>query len=263
MNYLNAYDFEFDGLCLSTFDMTLCDFDTKDLQTVSSGAPVTFNQVKVFSGREERTTSASYDSVLETTIQICKNPCHNTQLEIPHDEYRELCNWLIRKQYLKFKVLNDQYLDLYFLVKFEVNKLELDGVILGLELHITTSHPYALQEMRTITIETTENDEEICVYNSSHEEGFLYPKMMIEIKQSGDLIICNDFDARAMEFKNCEDGEVLTVEYPVVTSTKDNIEFNWKFLRLYSEYQKGANNLTVSIPCRIQFSYSPIIKIGF
>ena len=42
-----AIDFEYDGLKLSEFNMIICDFNASNsVDTVSSGADITFNQIK-------------------------------------------------------------------------------------------------------------------------------------------------------------------------------------------------------------------------
>ena len=73
-------------------------------------------------------------------------------LEISIDELRSLSKWLNRKEFHKFKILSDEYLDIYFEASFNISKIELNGKIYGLELTLKTNRPFALQEPKNITL---------------------------------------------------------------------------------------------------------------
>lgn len=264
---MKAYDFEYDNSNLSNRGYIICNFNSQDLETISSGAPIEFNEIAVLGGAQRKIASAVYGTCLETVIQICKDPCKNDDLEITHSEYRKITRWLARKGYHKFKILNEDYLDLYFEATFTVSKIELDGKIYGFELTVKTNRPFALKEPRIIKIENTEVDGTHYIYDNSDEEGFIYPYMEITLKDSGDLVIYNDIEDRLTEIKNCIAGEKIVMDYPIITSSeKDHSiqnDFNWIFFRLANDYRNGKNNITVSLPCNIEIEYSPIVKVGF
>lgn len=306
---MKANDFEFDGKRLSEFGFIICSFDSKGLETYD-GAEISFNSVPTLGGSKFELVSTQYENCLEATIQICKNLCSGGALEIQPHEHRNLTKWLNRKKFLKFKLLSDEYIDLYFEATFtKINKIEVDGKIVGLELDIITNSPYAFKEQKTNIVVcsedkkvygwekydgdiklgyvTSKDDENAYpsglhtdgysyvyagqVYKSSindtsYEEGYIYPYVEIIIKEDGDLKIYNSIENRDTYIANCVDGEVITMDYPIIQSSKisHNIQndFNWNFFRIANTYKKSRNDLIVSLPCTIKIKYSPIVKVG-
>lgn len=265
---MTASNFEFNGKQLSDFGMILCHFGSGGLETVS-GTQVTFNTVPVLNGQRHELIDVQYENCLEATFQICKYSCGNDTQEITSSEYREIAKWLSRKKFVKLKILDGDTMDIYYMATFDnISRIELDGRLYGLELHVITNAPYAFKDPQIITINNTEVNGVHSVNDTSHEEGFIYPHIEIAMKQSGNLTIYNAIENRRTEIKNCEAGEVITMDYPIIstnsTSLTRNIQndFNWKFLRLANSYDKSRNDLTISLPCTIKMTYSPIVKVG-
>ncbi len=263
---MKAYDFEYDGVKLSDYGLMICSFDSKGLDTVSNGSKITFNKVSSMGGSKHDLISAVYDECLETTIQVCKYSCDGDISEISSTEFRSLTKWLSRKKFLKFKILDEYYMDLYFEASFNVSKIEMFGAIYGLELEVVTNRPFALKEPVTIKIDNTAQDGQHSINDISHEEGYIYPHTEIIVAESGDLNIYNAIEDRNVHIKNCTAGEIITMDYPVIQSSlsSHNIQndFNWNFFRVANTFRNSRNDLTISIPCTIRIKYSPIIKVG-
>ena len=149
---MKAYDFQYGEHFLHDFGMMICNFGEKGLDTISNGAQVSFNTVSVLGGSKHDMVSAQYEDCLETTIQICKNYCNGDVKEITSAEFRELTKWLSRKRFLKFKILDEDYIDLYFEAAFNISRIEIDGRLYGLELEVVTNRPFALKEPKIINI---------------------------------------------------------------------------------------------------------------
>lgn len=149
---MKAYDFEYDGRTLSSFDMVICSFGDKGLDTVSNGSHIVFNTIPTLCGSKYELTSSEYDECLETTIQICKNSCKSDVSEISTIEFRELTRWLNRKKFLKFKILDEDHIDLYYEASFNISRIEINGKLIGLELEVVTNRPFALSEPKTLVI---------------------------------------------------------------------------------------------------------------
>jgi hypothetical protein len=251
---------------LSDFGFIVCRFDSGGLDTVSNGAVVEFNTVSVQNGAKQELTNSSYGDCLETVIQVCKNPCVNGNTEIDQTTFRELTRWLCRRKFLRFKPITNEYLDLYHEATISVSRIEIDGKLVGLELEIKTNRPFALKEPRIINISNTETNGKHSINDTSHEEGYIYPKMEITINQNGDLNIHNAIENRNTYIKNCVQGEVITMDYPVITSSlsSHNIQndFNWQFFRVANTFDNSRNDLTISLSCSIKIEYSPIVKVG-
>lgn len=267
---MKAYDFEFDGRCLSTFGMIICNFGSKGLDTVSNGSEITFNTVSVQGGSKHELVSTEYEDCLETTIQICKNSCSGGVMEITSHEFRELTRWLNRKKFLKFKILDEDYYDLYFEASFNISRIEFNGILYGLELSVRTNTPFAFKEPRIITINNTaENiadNKKHSIFDVSHEEGYIYPYTKITILEDGDLEIYNALEDRKTCVPNCVAGEVITMKYPIIQTSEESHEiqddFNWRWFRIANTYENRRNDLTISLPCTIKIEYSPIVKVG-
>lgn len=263
---MKAYDFEFDNRNLSDFNFMICQFGSKGIQTVSNGSKLTFKTIPTLGGAKHELTSASYEECLGTTIQICKNYCNSDVKEINSSELREITKWLSRKKFLKFKVLSEEYIDLYFEAAFNINKIEMDGIIFGLELEVITNRPFALKEPRTISIKNIEHDGKHSINDISHEEGYIYSHTEITVAESGNLNIHNSIENRDTYIANCIAGEVITMDYPIIRSSisSHNIQndFNWNFFRIANTFENSRNDLTISLPCTIKVEYSPIVKVG-
>lgn len=263
---MKCYDFEYDSVRLSDLGFVICQFDSSDVETVSNGSEIKFETVSTLNGIKHELTSAIYEDCLTATFQICKHPCDYDETEVSVEDMRKIMRWLNRKEYHKFKLLDDEYSSIYLEASFNVSKVEIDGRIRGFELEMFTNRPFALQEPVLIALDIVEANEAKTIYSVSDEEGYIYPNMEITISASGVLEIYNASEDRTMRINNCKKGEVITVEYPMISSSlpshKIQNDFNWQFFRISSTFKDKENNVTVSLPCSIKMEYSPIAKIG-
>ena len=265
---MKIYDFSYgeNNKKLSDFGFIICNFGDKGLDTVSNGAVVSFDSVPVQNGVKHELVSSTYEDCLESTIQICKNPCTDNNMEIDQATFRELTRWLSRRKFLKFKPISNDYIDLYHEAIISVSRIELDGKLVGLELEIRTNRPFALKEPRIITINNTVQNGKHSITDVSHEEGHIYPYVEITINQSGNLNIHNAIEDRDTYIANCTAGEIITLDYPVIQSSisSHNIQndFNWSFFRVANTFDNNRNDLIISLPCSIKIEYSPIVKVG-
>lgn len=263
---MKAYDFQYGEHNLQDFGMILCKFDSGGFDTISDGSEITFNTIPVQNGAKSELVSTAYENNLEATLQICKHSCTGGIQEITATEHRELMKWLSRKKFLKLKILDEDHIDLYYEAIINVSKIELDGKLYGLELGVTTNRPFALREPRTIKIENTVKDGKHSINDTSHEEGYIYPKTEIVVNADGNLNIHNAIENRDTYIANVSAGETIIMDYPIIQSSisSHNIQndFNWNFFRVANTYENSRNDLTISIPCSIKLEYSPIVKVG-
>jgi len=263
---LKAYDFQYGEHNLQDFGMILCKFGSSGLDTISDGSEITFNTISVQNGVKSELVSTVYENNLEATLQICKHSCTGGVQEITATEHRELTKWLSRKRFLKFKILDEDHIDLYYEAIINISKIELDGKLYGLELSVTTNRPFALREPKTIIIKNLETNGKHSFNDVSYEEGYIYPYTEIVVAEDGNLNIYNAIEDRDTFIANCKKNEIITMDYPVITSSlkSHNIQndFNWNFFRVANTYENSRNDLTISLPCSIKIEYSPIVKVG-
>ena len=265
---MKAFDFSYgeNNKKLSDFGFIICRFGSGGLDTISNGAVVSFNSIPVQNGTKHELLGSTYEDCLESTIQICKNPCGGGDMEIDQSTFRELTRWLSRRKFLKFKLLDEDNIDLYHEAIINVSRVEIDGRLVGLELEIHTNRPFAVKEPKIITVKNLEVDGKHSINDISHEEGYIYPYTEITVNADGDLKIYNAIESRDTYIANCVAGEVITMDYPVIESSisSHNIQndFNWNFFRVANTYENSRNDLTISLPCTIKIKYSPIVKVG-
>ena len=271
---MKASDFEFNGKRLSEFGCIIANFDGgKGLETID-GVEITFNTIPSLNGSIYHLASSVYESCLETTIQIAKYSCSAGIQEITTTEHRNLTRWLSQKKFMKFKILDENHIDLYYNAAFStISKIEIDGRLMGLELNIITNSPYALKEPKNITVKNSEANGKHSINDTSHEEGYIYPYTEIVVgniddipEEKRNLRIHNAIENRDTYIANVSTGEVITMDYPVISSSDSshNIQndFNWAFFRVANTYENSRNDLTISLPCTIKIKYSPIVKVG-
>lgn len=263
---MKCYDFEYDGIRLRDFGFIICQFDSSDVETISNGSEIKFETVSTMNGIKHELTSTTYEDCLTATFQICKHPCDNDETYVSVEDMRNIMRWLNRKEYHKFKLLDDEYSGIYLESSFNVSKIELDGKIRGFELEMFTNRPFALQEPVIIALDIVDGNEVKTIYSFSDEEGYIYPGMEITINANGVLEMYNASEDRTMRINNCRKGEIITIEYPMISSSlqshKIQNDFNWQFFRISNTFKDKENRVTVSLPCSIKMEYSPIVKIG-
>lgn len=262
---MRAYDFEYDGLTLSSLGYVICKFDSSGIDTV--GMPeITFNTVKVEHGIKHELTSTDYNDCLTFSLQICKNACIDRNEEISIEEYRDITRWLHRKSFHKFKLINNEMVGIYFMCSFNISRIEMCGRLVGFQLDAVTNSPFALHEPVKVVINNEIANEVKSIYNKSDCEGHIYPNVKITMKEDGDLNIYNAFEDRATIIRNCKKDEIITIDYPVISSSISSHaicnDFNWVFFRLASTFKNRLNEVTFSLPCTVEVVYTPIVKIG-
>lgn len=266
---MKALDFEYDGLFLSDFGFMICNFGDKGLETISNGSTISFNTVPIFNGRKNLLTHSTYDECMQTTFSICKNPCNTDNGDvkpITAKEERQIMRWLNRRTFHKFKIKQSGYEDIYFNGSFNIDRHMIDGELYGFELSFTSDTPFAYHEPIIFNFSITENEKTYLINDISDEIGFIYANVKITCNSDGDLIIRNSIEDREIEIKGCTNGEVITLNNPIITTTlpthKIQNDFNFNFVRIANEYNNIENILTFSIPCDVELVYEPIQKVG-
>ena len=262
---MKAYDFEYDGILLSDKGFIICEFESSGLKTTSNGSQITFNTVSTLRGKKYELTSTEYEECIETTFQICKNPCDGADMEISIDELRSISKWLSRKKYLPFRFIGYME-DVYFNSSFNLQKITFGGSIIGIELIMYTNMPFGYKKEVTLSINNSSQNGTATITDESDEEGFIYPYTQITLNSAGNLTICNELENRSTYIANCSSGETITMDYPIISSSieshKIQDDFNWNFFRIANTFENSVNNLTISLPCTIKITYSPSVKIG-
>ena len=269
-------DFEYDGKRLSDFGMMICTFDSSGLETVSSGADITFNTIKSVGSNKVKMYGSKYEEMYTNPFQICKNPCsNNDNMYFETNEESALQRWLCRKDgYHQFKPIQEDLKDVYWNASFSSKQINLGGKIIGLELTMYTDSPYAYLSIGDINYSVNPNDS-FSIFDSSDEVGFIYPIVEITCNGDGKIVLQNNMDKKKLILTNVTQGEIITLDgenkIPVSSANRPDFPncFNYHYPRIFNKIENGIdvreNIFTLSsdsVPCDITFKYSPIVKIG-
>ena len=264
-----ATDFEYDGRYLSDYGFIVCDFDSSDgANAVDSGSKLTFNTISQYKGNKHSLVDTQYEDCIQATFDVCKNPDIYDDLEITIEEYRELVRWLNRKQFLKFRIFDDENeLDpCYYEASFNISKIKINEILYGIRLEMTTNRPFGFgQEQRKVF--NFQDETQFHVLNDiSDEIGYIYPLMTITCYANGNLRISNDITKCRTVIRNCSENEIITIDEKTGTITSSDVEhdvyndFNYEFFKIGNTIDNRSNKITVNAPCKIELRYAPIIK---
>ena len=261
-------DFLFDGQTLSGFGYMICSFDSSNSNSTEFVSNMSYTEIKSPLSNISHTVSASYENNLSRTIQICKKNCNDSNYNITNDELSELSRWLCRKDYKWFKWIDDEDDDeIFYQVHITLKKIEMHDNKVGFELDIISNRPYGMTNEIKANYNNADNSPiRLDVY--SDEEGYIYPDLIIKIKENGNLKITNTYENRITQINNCEAGEIITIigndVKQIRSSSGHNLsfDFNYIFPRLCSTYSQSNNEITVNLNCDIEIKYRGVRKVG-
>lgn len=266
---MNVIDFEYDSQNLSDYGFIVCSFDkSSGAEYKSAGSVITFNKVHRLNGRYV-STGTQYNDCITTTFDICKNPDLYDDLSINSDECRDIVRWLNRKEFLPFRLVDDDYeSDLcYYDASFNIERIEIGAELFGLRLTMETDKPFGYGAEIKHRFDMIP-DMEYTFKNISDEIGFIYPIVRVTARDSGNLLLENLNAGSSTLIKNVTAGEVIIIDGDTLqissTSEAHKIfnDFNFDFPKVTNTYHDRVNTFVASLRCEIEITYRPIIK-GF
>lgn len=269
MLVLYACDFEYDGKYLSDYGFVICSFSGTSDYTISAGSKITFNKVQRHSGKIYSLSGTQYDECITSEFDICKDPSENDDLQITSEEYRDIMRWLNRREFLKFNILSDDPINQtprYYNASFNVEKIMVNDILYGLALKMETDKPFGFGQDVRILWNISDVSRTYVLSDTSDEIGHTYPSMTITCASAGDLKVHNDTEKCTMIIKNVSVGEVINIDGSthVITSSLNSHkiydDFNFEYFRIGNSISNRSNKISVSLPCKLELRYSPIIK---
>lgn len=264
-----AIDFEYDGRYLSDYGFIICDFNaSSDANVVASGSKLKFNTVSQNRGKKYSLTSTQYDECIQTTFDICKNPDLYDDLEISIEEYRDIVRWLNRQKFLKFRIFDEEneIEPCYYEASFNISKIKISDVLYGIELEMITNRPFGFGREQIKVYDFQDISESYIFKDISDEVGYIYPTIVITCYEDGNITVYNDITGTRMTIVNCSVNEVITIDgnTHTITSTDNSHDvyndFNYDYFKIGNMINNRSNKITVSLPCKLEIRYSPIIK---
>ena len=191
-----ALDFEYDNQYLSDYNCIICDFDYSDgAKTADAGSKISFERVSRNGGKIHTLVSAKYEECIQTSFAICKNPdlCNFYEDRyISSGEYRDLMRWLNRREFLKFRLLSDEYIETcYYNASFNVEIITIADKLVGLQLTMETDKPFGYGELVNYKYTFSSNATQKKLIDISDEIGYIYTDIIIKVKGTGSMTIKN------------------------------------------------------------------------
>lgn len=262
-----AEDFVYDGLMLSNWGYIICNFSGASDTNASdgeTGSVIKQSNVSIEHSSWQPSVSLSYDGVLNTTFDICKNPCIFNDFYMSQREVRDMFSWLNRPEYHQLKICNEYHTGITFNATFNVQRIEIGNNVVGLRLTCTTDRPYGVGDEIKYTRDI-EADKPYSFASNVDGDGLLYPSVDVTVQQSGNLDIELDDDYHVI-INNVEENEVIHIENPMISTSVSSHEiqndFNWNFFRLNCKYGRVQTKLKSNLPIHISYSYKPIVRFG-
>lgn len=277
---MKALDFEYDGQLLSDYGFIICNFDYSSSATeVGSGATITFSKKSHNGGKKFSKVGTSYDECVSASFDICKNPDINSpeEMEITKEEFADIGRWLNRREFLKFRIIENNKVDLdsqtcFFNASFNISKITIDETLYGIRLKMETDSPFGYGQERVHKWSLTDAETTVGLYDQSGDIGFIYPKVIIKSGVNGDITLKNEMTGCKTVIKNCSAGETITLHGDTLVITTDKTthriydDFNFDYFTIGNIFDNTENKITISLsqtsskPTIITIKYNPIIK---
>ena len=268
-----ATDFKYDNVSLSSYGFVICQFeDSGGLKDIEAGSPLTFKTVSRRKGNHYSLVDVSYDSALEITFDICKDPCENSgsDMFLTDEEFFDLSRWLLRKEFCLLEFVGDipdvHDYKRYYIGGFNITKLTIDDKLAGLRLIFTANKPYAYGDTVTATLTINSASGTATLTDNSYYTGITTPNLQVTLRAAGNLTLTNSATGSITKVNNCSNNEVLTFdgENLIVTSSSSGHDiandFNYEFLKMQNTTSSRTNTIQSSLPCTIVVTYKPIIR---
>ncbi len=189
------------------------------------------------------------------------------EMEITDLEYLSLVRWLVRKQFLPMRFIDDRTnINRYYRGAFtRIARLEIGSRLYGLRLTFTTDRPYALGESVSATHDMTAGGH-WDFSDPSYLTGTIIPDLTITLGESGILRLNNNFTGTSMVITGCTAGETITVKGDTLQMFSDvaghNVwaSFNYDFFKVGNSMSSRLNTITSSLACTLTLAYQPIIR---
>lgn len=270
---MRALDFKYDGQYLSSFGCMICTFDSDGMATYTLGSQLEFITSPINNGKRHLRTGAKYSSCIEVDFQICKDPdeTYGEDRYFTIDEVRSIMRWLNRSEFCDLQLVDEDMENSIFSGSFSnIEKIELGGRIIGMNLHFISDKPFAQRPPIKSTWNVTSSERTFLISDTSDEIGSQYVDMVVILDRAGDLIIHNTQDNEDVIIKNCVRGEKITFSKEQIIETDSDAhkltimhDFNYVFPKVMNSYKERRNIFSFSIPCQVIVEYSPTRKVGF
>ena len=254
--------FSYNGINSTEMNVMTCDIDgNTGLIETPSGSALELSTVKPVCADKWHFYNAQYSEPLSYSIHLMKTGF--TPFTV--DEITKINRWLMRKDgYHPFSFTDSAYGAItFFATAVSGSIVSSSNKNIALKYDFKTNAPFGYGDEITVSFGGSGN---FLLENTSSENGYIYPSMVILSNSNSDIEISNN--GRITKIEKCLKGEKITLnnEYKIISSSNVQHDlandFNYKWFRLSRNDDAIENNITVKGDCTIQLTYRPVIKIG-
>lgn len=244
-----ATDFIFNGQRASDFDLVICSFDGE--YTTATGGDAEFNVVKSPDSDKFNFYGAQYNTPLEWTFSIIKNPCilknDSKTDDFSNEEERIINKWLARRDgyhWLNF-CQDENEDDILYKVQIKVRPRQVAGKTIGFDLTVTadSAFGYTPLQKKKATINKTKP---LVLHIDNDTDNYILPKVTIQGQGNFYIANNNDVEMSASKNKAPKFTDILSSDKILMDSENKFLngisfdKFNCRFLRLVD----GKNVIT-------------------
>ena len=264
-------DFEYDGISLSSFGLTVVSFDGAQDEEITTDSQRTFNSISLFGGRYQPFLTSVYEDRLEIEFSIAKNMCEDeTDVFFTIEDIEEIQYWLNRPTPHVFRILDEiEYADVYWEGSFNLQWVKAGIETIGFIATFISTRPYAVG-VENLYVKELTSENELVINDYSKDEGSIVPTVIITMREAGDLELTNTFNGKqtVTKINNCLDNEIITftkICQIISSSSTHDIynDFNWVFPQIYNLYGDTKNIISSNLECECIISYNPVRKVTF
>lgn len=259
-------EFIFDGISSKEYDLTICSFDRAEGGEAAAGSRIEFTNFKAPGSDRWVKTGSAYNEPLTFTFQICKDIGGGEKSEpLSERELAFLMRWLVRKEYKDLQFIQEGYENIFYHCQINAERYMITGECYGLTLTVLCDAPYGWSEVKTATISSS-GTTIVKLYDSSDEIGVVYPSVTLHVNENAeaqDVSIANALTGIATQIKNCNPGEIITMENRKISSSHFDTEehktlyddFNWRWFTIGNTFENRENEITVTGNCDITMKW--------
>ncbi len=267
---MHCINFTYDGESAEEHGVMICSFDGAEDGTFTAGSKVEMSTVKAPNRNRWMRTNAVYSEQLTFSFSICKHTCNSVEKDMffSAEDQARITRWLCRKNFYYLSFDQEGFENIYYHAFLTVERRLAGGLVIGYDITATCDAPWGYSNKRHAVV----NSEKTRIFNASDEVGGLLPEeVKIKVAAAGDVSITNlmtketPTNVQVTKIANCCAGEIITLTdrlsiYSNTAHVNLYNDFNWEFVRLYSQYSAGMNEFALENCKQMEITWREVRK---
>lgn len=272
--------FTYDNISSRVYNLVIGSFSGSDDGTQETGK-VDITTVKAPHSNTFLRANATYNNPIQMNFSIIKMNCTDVNdIIFSQREIAWILRWLGRKDYKELKFEQEGWENIHYNAILKVDEHMIGGQCMGFDVTAVCDAPWGYDQRQHFIIDASETGEKtVDIYDDSDEIGMLYPRVVIQVLEAGDIHLYNALTKTETVIKNCVANEKITLENNIIISTEcepndsDAVykydgrhptlfnDFNYQWLPIANSFtalnvrDARVNPITVTGKCTVDVSY--------